>query len=1116
MRCRKCETENLADSTFCVECGAKLESGCPACGSENPQSAKFCRKCGTALVGHERTPDQYTPAHLAEKILSSKAALLGERKQVTVLFADVKGSMDLQEQLDTESWSRIMDRFFTLLCEGVHRYEGTVNKFTGDGIMALFGAPISHEDHSLRACYAGLQITKDVGEYAKELRRDQGLSFSVRLGINSGEVVLGTVGDDLSMDYTALGQTVGLASRVEGLAEPGRVYITEHTAALVSGFFEMDDLGVFSIKGVREPVRVFEIKGVGAIRTRLDLARARGFSRFVGRHAEQRAIEEALTRTAEGHGQIVGIVGEPGLGKSRLCYEFAERCRTQGLSVREAHGVAHGKSVPYLPVLEMLRGYFGITDHDNDQEAREKIAGRLVLLDRTFEQSLPLLFDFLGIPDPTRPAPRMGTEARQRQLHAMVKRLVQLRSSDHPSVLVFEDLHWIDPGSQGFVDAIVEALPGTHTLVLANFRPEYHAPWTQKTYYRGIPLQPLDPDDMREMLEDLLGSDPSLNGLADLVMERTVGNPFFIEEVVFGLVESGGLDGAKGRYRLTRTIEDVKIPATVEAMIAARIDLLTDPEKALLQTASVIGKEFSLEVLMRVADSAEEELAGTVDALVRSEFVYEAALYPEIEYAFRHPLIQEVAYRSQLAERRSKVHRAVATAITEIYAGKLDERAALLAHHWEGAGETLQAAQWHLTAAGWVGRTDHLEALRHLRAARSLLEAASQDAATEGMLLVVLMQILYHGWRIGIPAAEAASAYSGALALSEKAGDPFTSVITRASYAAVKALAGDIAEALALSHQAWDQMGKGPEFEALRLTMLVNLSYLHFITGDADEALKYMEEGLRNPPEDPTMGIEIIGFSPYIWLVGMRGYHLGFMGHPEEIVPALDHALRLAQENGDLEVQGWLHGMYTGHVLVTGTLDHLGNHTQQAAAIAERIGSAFSRVLATWVLGLGLRMKEEWPQAAGAFERSLEIARERGVGIEQTPLILAQLAQAYTDVGDDRDLSVAQEALSESRRLGTANGECEALMALARARLRAEGPERVGELRALLEEALQVMGRSGYRSFAPRIHLLLAELDEAIGDGAARERDLEEAYRIASEIGATGYAKQAAEQLARV
>jgi len=543
VRCPKCGTENLGDSAFCVECGAKLAPLCATCGTENPAGAKFCRRCGERLGEATPGPETYTPEHIADKILSAKASTEGERKQVTVLFADVTGSMDLQEQVDSEAWRNIMNRFFHLMCEGVHRFEGTVNKFTGDGIMALFGAPIAHEDHAQRACYAALAISDKLGEYALELRRERGLNFHVRMGVNSGEVVFGAIGDDLRMDLTALGHTVGLAARMEALAEPGTVYLTEHTASLIEGYFDVADLGRFSVKGVRDPIGVFALRGVGAIRTRFELSRARGFSTFVGRAAEQAVMEAALEQAMNGDGVVVGIVAEAGVGKSRLCHEFAERVAAKGISVRRAAGVAHGRSIPYLPVLELMRDFFNVADTDSPQQTREKVAGKLLLLDRTLEDALPLLFEFLGVPDPDRPAPRMSPEARQRQLFGIIRHIVQARSRKDMVVLILEDLHWIDSGTQVFLDALVETLPGTHALVLANFRPEYHAAWMQAPQYRGVSLQPLTVEDTGEMLRELLGGDASLADLASKIAERTAGNPFFIEEVVRTLAEQGALVG---------------------------------------------------------------------------------------------------------------------------------------------------------------------------------------------------------------------------------------------------------------------------------------------------------------------------------------------------------------------------------------------------------------------------------------------------------------------------------------------------------------------------------------------------------------------------------------------
>src|SRR5262245_44853660 len=700
MECAHCNHENADGARFCGDCGVSLtrDVTCSGCGHLNPSGQKFCNGCGHGLGASApaapRDPRAYTPKHIAEKVLTSRTALEGERKQVTVLFADVKGSMDLAEGLDLEEWHRIMDRFFTILAAGVHRFEGTVNQYTGDGIMALFGAPIAHEDHAQRACWAALHLQGSLRVYADELRRTRGLNFSVRMGLNSGDVVVGQIGDDLRMDYTAQGHTVGLAQRTEQLAEAGRTYLTEHTAALVGGYFRLRDLGAFTLKGVRHPVRIHELEGAGPSRTRLDVARARGFSRFVGRADEMAAVEAAMARAFDGQGRVIGVVGEPGVGKSRLCHELTERARAQGMRVYTAHCVAHGKMIPFLPVLELMRDFFGLAEQDGDEAARRKIAGTLLLLDQALTDALPLVFDFLGVADPADPPLRMDPEARQRRLFALVKQVGQARSRREPNLLLFEDLHWIDDGSAPFLETLVDAVPGTRTLLVLNFRPDYHAGWMQKSHYLQLPLLPLGPEAIGELLRELLGSDPSLAGLTKRIRERTAGNPFFAEEIVQALAEAGTLDGTKGAYRLRAPVATLALPASVQVVLGARIDRLPEREKHVLQTAAVIGKEFGEPVLRRVEGLPEAELAAALRALSQAELVYETALYPEAEYTFKHPLTQEVAYGSQLGERRKRVHAAVAQAIEATSAEKLDEQAALLAHHCERAGEALIAATW--------------------------------------------------------------------------------------------------------------------------------------------------------------------------------------------------------------------------------------------------------------------------------------------------------------------------------------------------------------------------------------------------------------------------------------
>src|SRR5712692_8966996 len=579
MKCPKCQTENLSDAAFCEECGAPLEAACPTCGAGNRPTAKFCRKCRAPLTvtpAAAPAPRTYTPKHLADKILQSKSALEGERKQVTVLFADVKGSMEMAGQMDAEEWSQIMNRFFQILSNRVERFEGFVYKFTGAGIIALFGAPVAYEDHAQRACYAALHLRDEISRYATEVKRAHGVGFSMRMGLNSGEVVVGKIGDDLRMDYTAQGHTVGLAQRMEALAAPDSCYLTAATAALVRGYFALEDLGEFRVKGVAAPVRVHRLAGVGPSRTRFDIARARGLSRFVGRAADIRTLEDSLEQTAAGNGQVVGVVAAAGTGKSRLCFEFLERCRARGMRVYEGRAVAHGRNIPFLPILELFRAYFGITLGDDDRSAREKIAGRMVVLDQSFAEELPLLFDFLGVGDPQRPPPRLEPEARQRQLIGVMRQVIQSVSGEQPTVTLVEDLHWMDGASAEFLEHMVDARAGSRNLLLLNFRPEYRAEWMQKSWYRQIPLTPLGPEAIAELLVDILGNDPSLAGLAGAIHARTGGNPFFTEEVAQSLIESGHLEGSRGAYRLVTPIERLEVPATVQAVLAARIDRLAE------------------------------------------------------------------------------------------------------------------------------------------------------------------------------------------------------------------------------------------------------------------------------------------------------------------------------------------------------------------------------------------------------------------------------------------------------------------------------------------------------------------------------------------------------------
>jgi class 3 adenylate cyclase len=588
MRCPACQHENPAGQKFCGDCGARLAALCPSCNASNPPGQKFCGECGNALGqaagagGRFAAPESYTPKHLAEKILTSKAALEGERKQVTILFADLKGSMELLAERDPEEARKLLDPVLERMMEAVHRYAGTVNQVMGDGVMALFGAPLAHEDHAVRACYAALRMQESVKRHAEEMRRTTGVPLAIRVGLNSGEVVVRSIGSDLHMDYTAVGQTTHLAARMEQAALPGSVVLTPDTLRLAEGFVEVRPLGAMPVKGMAGPVEVYELTGGGPARTRFQAAAARGLTCFVGRDAEVDQLRHALDRAAAGHGQVVAIVGEAGVGKSRLFYEFTRSHRLQGWFTLESGSVSYGKATAYLPVIDLLKGYFKIQDRDDQREIRDKMIGRVLGLDRSLEPLLPPLLALLDVPmdDPgweTLDPP----QRRQRTLEAL-KGLLLRESQVQPLMLVIEDLHWIDSETQALLDSLVESLGSIRVLLMVNYRPEYEHRWGRKTYYTQLRLESLPPESTNELLHALLGDAPGLEPLKQMLLRR--GNPFFLEETIRTLVETKALDGERGAYRLVRPVQSLQIPATVQAILAARIDRLPMEDKRLLQT----------------------------------------------------------------------------------------------------------------------------------------------------------------------------------------------------------------------------------------------------------------------------------------------------------------------------------------------------------------------------------------------------------------------------------------------------------------------------------------------------------------------------------------------------
>jgi class 3 adenylate cyclase/tetratricopeptide (TPR) repeat protein len=747
MHCPSCGFENPAGMNFCGRCGTKLSPRCPHCDFENPPGFAFCGKCGadlaeptpaarpSSLTGTTPRLQTPIPPHLAEKILTSKTALEGERKQVTVLFADLKDSTELIRGLDPEAAQQLLDPAIHHMMDAVHRFEGTVNQVLGDGIMALFGAPIAHEDHVLRACYAALAMQTTMRAYTEEVRRTRGLELRMRVGLNAGEVVVRAIGNDLHMDYSAVGETTVLAARMEQTAMPGTIRLPAATLRLVEGLVHVTALGPVPVKGLEKPAEVFELLGASHVRRRLQAAAVRGLTPFVGRQHELEALHQALAQAQAGHGQIVALVGEAGVGKSRLVHEVIHSHRTQGWRVLESASVSYGKATPYYPVIDLLKRYGHVDDGDEARTIRAKVTGQVLTLDDALQETVPALLALLDALPADSPFLTLDPpQRRQRTLEAL-RRVLLRESQVQPLLLVFEDLHWIDTETQALLDSLVESLPTARLLLLVNYRPEYQHGWGSKTYYTQLRLDPLPPASADKFLQALLGDDPSLAPLKPLLITRTEGNPFFLEESIRMLVETGSLVGEPRAYRLAQAPPTIQVPATVQAVLAARMDRLPAEEKRLLQTAAVIGTEVPFPVLQAIAEVPEEGLHRSLTHLQAAEFLYETSLFPERAYTFKHALTHEVAYNSLLLERRRVLHARIIAALEALAGERVAEQVERLAHHalrgevWDKAlaycrqaGEKAMARPAYREAVGSFEQA--LRALQYLRETRDTREQA--------------------------------------------------------------------------------------------------------------------------------------------------------------------------------------------------------------------------------------------------------------------------------------------------------------------------------------------------------------------------------------------------------
>jgi class 3 adenylate cyclase/tetratricopeptide (TPR) repeat protein len=1078
---------------------------CQSCGRQNRGDARFCDACGASTTLEERRAPQvgvqsYTPKHLADKILRSKSCLEGERKQVTVLFADIRHSMELQEELDPEEWHEIMDRFFELVTGEIHRQEGTINQYTGDGFMALFGAPIAHEDHAQRACYAALDVKKALGKYAEELQRTRSIELSVRMGLNSGHVVVGKIGDDLRMDYSAQGHTVGLASRIEQLCRPNAVWLSEHTAQLVEGYCRFEDLGSFPIKGSRKPIRIFELRERAALRSRFDLAIQRGLTRFVGRDAEMSRLGSLLEEALAGRSVSVVLSGDPGVGKSRLCFEFLEGCRSRGIQVAFGQAPLHGSSLPFVSVLELLRAVFGIAGTSDAAESRRKIQDSIGPCSADLNARLPMLFEFLDVQDPDRPLRSIDPVDRNNQLLALVRDVIHHCGQRLPLVILLEDLHWIDDGSASVIDAISQGAAGTHILLVCTLRPHFHPKWLDGLRSRRIQLEALGSQDSAELVRTLLGDHPELAELVDLVGEHASGNPFFAEEIVRGLRESRFIEDAGGFAQKIGSLETLSIPPRVESVLAARIDRLPAQAKSALQDAAVIGRRVPWKLLGRVSELSESELLEAVEVLMRAHFIHELADAEETTYAFVHPLTHSVAHQSQLARLRRGRHIRAATALEESEAERPREYAALLAHHWESAGENLRAAQAGARLARWLVKSDVGQSFQQWSKVHQLLADLPESEETRPLLLRACAAMLRFGWRQGLAPDAAAILFEQAQDLARRIPDARIETFLSTSYGR---MLGTIESADAFLKHTRDAAQIAEKIGDDAIQLVVDVTHCQALgwAGQLRDSLALAENILVRGEGHSERDIKYLGFSSSVWARAQRGWLLTDLGRLTEARRDLVQAIEVAREEHQLDIVPMASRAYVVLQCMLGDADTAMNEARKAVDAAEQVGSPYALVGGYWGLGLALLMQRRGIDAAQALERALAIANERVVYLESEGSMLALLAEAEMQKGEiARSHALAEQSVQCAQRRGMRVSEGEALLSLARVLLAGGSEANLDQADGCLERVFTLVEESGARSLEAFAWVERARLARVRDDEPGRNRHLTRARQVFLEM----------------
>jgi class 3 adenylate cyclase/tetratricopeptide (TPR) repeat protein len=741
MECPNCQTQNPDIRKFCRECGNKLSLPCPQCSFENIPGDKFCGECGRSLIQPKETSKEqsfddkinkiqrYLPKGITEKILSQRNKIEGERKQVTVMFCDLVEFTSLVENLGPEDAYNMMDQIYEILIHKVHDYEGTVNEMTGDGVMALFGAPVALEDAPQRAIRSSLAIHREMTKFSDRLKRElkDVPPIKMRIGIHTGPVVVGSLGNDLRVEFKAVGDTVNIASRMENMAQPGTTYTTEDTFKLTEGLFRFEGLGQQMIKGKQEPINVYRAISPSTRRTRFDVSAERGLTPFTGRERELELLMDGFDRSKAGRGQAFSITAEAGVGKSRLLYEFRKALSSEDVTFLEGRCLSYSRAVAYHPLIDILKANFDIHEGDAEVDIKEKVKRGLNILGADETSTLPYLLELLTVKDSGIDKIPMSPEAKKNRIMESFRKIALKGSEIRPLILAYEDLHWIDRSSEELLKFVLESIPGARILLIFTYRPEFVHTWGAKSYHSQVMLNRLSNRESLLMVSHLLGTQDLEKGLEEFILEKTEGIPFFIEELIISLKDLKIIERDNNRYNIVKDIGDMRIPNTIQDVIMTRVDSLPEGAKDLLQIFSVVGRESSYDLIKKLTEFVEQELLSHLSVLKDTELIYERGIYPQSTYIFKHALTQEVAYNSLLQKKKKEIHERIGSAIETIYMDRLEEHYEMLAYHYRHSDNTNKAVQYLDQANQKAAKLNAMdEAKAYFDEAMDLLDAMSE------------------------------------------------------------------------------------------------------------------------------------------------------------------------------------------------------------------------------------------------------------------------------------------------------------------------------------------------------------------------------------------------------